>query len=67
DAVTDWLEVLAVRVELTMVANDESVVGETGDVDAQSVYDAAGNLLENADGRMRQVFSSVFAIRNRLQ
>ncbi|WP_372865579.1 PilW family protein [Spongiibacter sp.] len=67
DAVTDWLEVLAVRVELTMVANDESVVGETGDVDAQSVYDSAGNLLDNADGRMRQVFSSVFAIRNRLQ
>ncbi len=65
-SVTDWEEVLSVRVELTMVAMDEGVVGTTGSDNAQTVYDSAGNLINNADGRMRQVFTSVFALRNRL-
>ncbi|WP_374972679.1 PilW family protein [Spongiibacter marinus] len=65
-AVTDWQQVVSAKLELTLVANDEGVVGRTGSVDAQSVYDSSGQLLSNTDGRMRQVFSSVFAIRNRL-
>lgn len=65
--VSDWNTVVSVKVELTLVGNDPGVVGQTGQTDAQSVYDSAGQLLKNADGRMRQVVSSVFAVRNRLQ
>lgn len=65
-AVADWNTVLSVRVELTLAANDVGVVGRSGQADAQSVYDTSGQLIDNTDGRMRQVFSSVFAVRNRL-
>ncbi|WP_234701863.1 PilW family protein [Spongiibacter marinus] len=66
DAVADWLDVVSVRVELTLVGNDENIVGEDGDADAQTVTDRDGNTIANGDGRMRQVFTSVFALRNRL-
>ncbi len=66
DAVANWQNVMSVRVELTLVGNDENVVGETGTNTAQQVYDSNGQLLANNDGRMRQVFTSVFALRNRL-
>ena len=65
-SVSDWETVLSVRVELTMVALDEGVVGKTGADNAQTVYDSEGKLINNSDGRMRQVFTSVFALRNRL-
>ena len=65
-SVSDWDTVLSVRVELTMVALDEGVVGKTGADNAQTVYDSEGKLINNSDGRMRQVFTSVFALRNRL-
>lgn len=65
-AVTDWEAVVSARLELTLVANDGGVVGRSGTANAQSIEDASGNTVGNEDGRMRQVFSSVFAIRNRL-
>lgn len=66
DTISDWQVVVSARLELTLVANDPGVVGRSGAANAQNIEDASGNALSNEDGRMRQVFSSVFAIRNRL-
>lgn len=65
-AVTDWTDVLSVRVALQMVASDENIVGKTGAENAQSIVDINGNVIPNNDGRFRQVFTNVFAIRNKL-
>ena len=65
-AVTDWEDVLSVRVSLQMVASDENVVGQTGAANAQSIVDVNGNVIANTDGRFRQIFTNVFAIRNKL-
>jgi type IV pilus assembly protein PilW len=65
-AVTDWTDVLSVRVALQMVASDENIVGKTGTENAQSIVDINGNVIPNNDGRFRQVFTNVFAIRNKL-
>jgi type IV pilus assembly protein PilW len=64
--VTDWGSVLSVRVVLQLVANEDNVVGKTGDVNAQSIVDLNGNVVANPDGRFRQIFTNVFAIRNKL-
>lgn len=66
DDVSDWGTVLTVRLELLMVALDEGVVGVSDSDAGQKLYDAQGDLIVNNDGRMRQVFTSVFALRNRL-
>lgn len=65
-SVADWQAALSVRVELVLVSSSTNVVGASGSVQAQSTVDADGNLLANLDGRFRQVFTSVFAIRNKL-
>jgi len=65
-AIANWANVLSVRVSLQMVGPDENVVGTTGSVTAQNVADINGNILVNNDGRLRQVFTNVFAIRNKV-
>ena len=47
--------------------SQDNVVGRTGAADAQQLSDASGDLVANNDGRLRQVFTNVFTIRNRLQ
>jgi len=66
-AVADWATVLSVRIELIMYGSEDNVVGKTGSVNAQLLNDADGDLIANNDGRLRQVFTNVFTIRNRLQ
>jgi type IV pilus assembly protein PilW len=65
--VADWATVLSVRIELIMYGSEDNVVGKTGSVNAQLLNDADGDLIANNDGRLRQVFTNVFTIRNRLQ
>lgn len=65
--VASWSAVLSVRIELTFYGSTDNVVGRTGSEDAQRLLDRAGNLVQNNDGRMRQVFTNVFAIRNKMQ
>lgn len=64
--VADWADVLSVRISLLLVASEENIVGKTGAENAQSIIDIDGNVVANADGRFRQIFTNVFAIRNRL-
>jgi len=65
-AVTDWEDVLSVRVSLQLVASDENIVGKAGAANAQSIVGVDGNVITNTDGRFRQIFTNVFAIRNKL-
>lgn len=65
-AVADWSRVLSVRISLQMVGPEENIVGKSGSATAQEVRDANGNIVANNDGRLRQVFTNVFAIRNKL-
>jgi type IV pilus assembly protein PilW len=65
-AVTDWEDVLSVRIALQLVANEENVVGKTGGSNAQTIVDLNGSVVANTDGRFRQIFTNVFAIRNKL-
>jgi type IV pilus assembly protein PilW len=65
--VVDWSKVLSVRIELQFYGLTDNVVGRTGRVDAQQVVNRAGDIVQNNDGRMRQVFTNVFTIRNKLQ
>jgi type IV pilus assembly protein PilW len=65
-AVTDWEDVLSVRIALQLVANEENVVGKTGGSNAQAIVDLNGSVVANTDGRFRQIFTNVFAIRNKL-
>ncbi|WP_269619505.1 PilW family protein [Zhongshania sp. BJYM1] len=65
-AVADWTDVLSVRISLQMVASEENIVGKTGSESAQSIIDVNGNVVANTDGRFRQIFTNVFAIRNKL-
>lgn len=65
-AVTDWSTVLSVKMALQMVGSENNVVGRTGSENAQSVVDVDGNLIANNDGRLRQVFTNVFAVRNKV-
>lgn len=65
-AVTNWSTVLSVKVALQMVGSENNVVGKTGSGNAQSVADVNGNIIANNDGRLRQVFTNVFAIRNKV-
>ncbi len=62
----NWGQVVSVKAQLTVVANQGGVVGEDGSGDAQRVIDINGNAVANPDGRMRQVFTNVFALRNKL-
>ncbi|CAA0109405.1 Uncharacterised protein [Zhongshania aliphaticivorans] len=64
--VANWANVLSVKISLQMVGSEENVVGQTGSATAQSVTDVDGNVLVNNDGRLRQVFTNVFAIRNKV-
>jgi type IV pilus assembly protein PilW len=66
DAVTDWGNVLSVRLALQLAANEGNVVGKTGGTNAQSIVNLNGNVVANTDGRFRQIFTNVFAIRNKL-
>ncbi|AKH68972.1 hypothetical protein IMCC21906_01294 [Spongiibacter sp. IMCC21906] len=61
-----WEDVLSVRISLQMVGPEENVVGKSGSADAQTVMDSSGTVIANNDGRFRQVFTNVFAIRNKL-
>ena len=62
--VDDWAAVMSVRIELLMQSLEDNVVASSGEF-------AQGNLQFNGsavapDGRLRQVYSSAVAIRNRL-
>ncbi len=59
----DWANVTTVRVNLLLQSVDEGLVGSSG-ATAQRLDFNGGPV--TADGRLRQVFSTVIAIRNRL-
>lgn len=60
---TDWSRVVSVRINLLMQSVEDTVVGSSG-AQTQSLT-FMGNAVAT-DGRLRQVFSSAVAIRNRL-
>jgi type IV pilus assembly protein PilW len=60
-AVPNWDEVNSIRVELLVQSVQDNVVSEP------QPYTFEGQLVTPTDRRMRQVFSSTVAIRNRLQ
>lgn len=62
--VGDWSAVLSVRIELLMQSLEDNIVGSSG-VLAQSSLTYNGSTVAQ-DGRLRQVFSTAVAIRNRL-
>ena len=66
-AVADWSTVLSVRIQLTLYGLEDNVVGQDGSVNAQQLVDRDGVAVANNDGRLRQVFTNVFAIRNKMQ
>lgn len=65
-AVSDWSDVLSVKIVLQMAGSEDNVVGTTGSTNAQSVVDVSGNVIANDDGRLRQIFTNVFVIRNKV-
>lgn len=62
--VGDWTTVMSVRIELLMQSLEDNVAAANGDF-AQDNLQFNGSGV-TADGRLRQVYSSVVAIRNRL-
>lgn len=64
DAVSDWSSVLSVRIDLLLQSVDDGVVGERG-LSAQQGLSFNGATVV-PDGRLRAVYSSAVAIRNRL-
>ena len=63
-AVTNWAAVLSVRIELLMHSVDDNIVGSSGEF-VQSNLTFNGAAVPN-DQRLRQVYSTTVAIRNRL-
>lgn len=64
DAVTDWSKVVSVRFSLLMQSTDSNVTASSGA--AAQVLTFNGTAVP-ADGRLRQVFGSAVAIRNRVR
>jgi len=64
NSVTDWSRVVSVRFRLLLRSNDNNVVAKAGDA-AQSINFNGAAVA--ADGRLRQAFGSVVAIRNRVR
>lgn len=64
--VADWSTVLSVKIVLQMVGTENNVVGKSSSNSAQSLVDVNGDLIVNSDGRLRQIYTSVFAIRNKV-
>lgn len=62
--VSDWSAVLSVRIELLMQSLEDNIVGRSG-VLAQGSLTYNGSTVTQ-DGRLRQVYSTAVAIRNRL-
>ena len=60
DQVTDWGQVLSVRIELLMRSRDDNIV------DAAQQYTYAGSTTTAGDRRMYQVYSRTIGVRNRL-
>ncbi len=63
DAVTDWGRVMSVRINLLLHSIEENVVGRAG-AQVQEL-EFMGTALPQ-DGRLRQVYTSTVAVRNRL-
>lgn len=59
-----WSSVVAVRLDLLMQSTDSSIVPTTGDAAQRLDFNGATII---SDGRLRQSYSMVVAIRNRLQ
>ncbi|TWI54330.1 type IV pilus assembly protein PilW [Pseudomonas duriflava] len=64
DAVTDWSKVARVRFSLLLQSLEGNITPKTGSNVQNLVYD--GQPVE-ADGRLRQVFGTMVAIRNRVR
>ncbi len=62
--ISDWTTVLSVRIELLLHSLEDNIVGTAGAF-AQSNLTFNGDTVAS-DGRLRQVYTSVVAIRNRL-
>ncbi len=63
DAVVDWATVLSIKITLQLYGSNSSAV--SGDT-TQTFTNAVGQESKVTDGRMRRVFTNVFAIRNKL-
>lgn len=63
-AVTDWTEVLSVKVDLLLRSVEANVVPTAGDQAQQIDFNGAAIA---ADGHLRQQFSTVVAVRGRLE
>ncbi|MGE4338155.1 MAG: PilW family protein [Pigmentiphaga sp.] len=64
DDVTDWSRVVSVRFRLLLSSTDDNVTAKAGDA-VQSI-NFNGTAIA-ADGRLRQTFGSVVAVRNRVR
>lgn len=62
DSVSNWSRVVSVRVSLLMASSEEKVAPTSGAGAQQLTYNGSS---VTADGRLRQVFGTVVAIRNR--
>ncbi len=62
-APTNWNQVVSVRINMLLQSNSDTVIPSSGE-QAQSIQFMGNDVV--ADGRLRQVFSSTVAIRNRL-
>ncbi len=63
DAVTDWGRVLSVRITLQLYGSNSAAVKSAN---PQQYVNAKGEDSTVSDGRLRRVFTNVFAIRNKL-
>lgn len=63
NSVSDWAQVLSVRIELLLTSLEDNVVGSTG-LYAQNNLTFNGSAVAR-DGRLRQVYNTAVSIRNR--
>lgn len=64
DNVTDWSRVVSIRFRLLLSSADDNVVAKAGEAVQSINFNGAAVA---ADGRLRQTFGSVVAIRNRVR
>jgi type IV pilus assembly protein PilW len=64
DAVANWSKVYGIRISLLMVSTDRD--GEKNITSAKQTYRYNGNAIEATDNKLRKVFTTTIALKNRL-
>lgn len=63
--VTDWSQVVSVKLHVLMHSTEDNVAGKEGSVQEQSIQ-FNGETITSEDGRLRKVFTTTVALRSRL-